>query len=134
MLEPQVYRGVVPSVQQVSDEPVIEVEETTDEYARIVAAPLPPGFGITLGNALRRALLSSLTGAAVSSVRIDGVQHEFSTIPHVKEDTIEFLLNIKELRLHALSDRPGTLVLDISGREGAITAADIQGPEHYEIV
>ena len=128
MLEPQVYRGVVPSVQQVSDEPVIEVEETTDEYARIVAAPLPPGFGITLGNALRRALLSSLTGAAVSSVRIDGVQHEFSTIPHVKEDTIEFLLNVKEMRLRALSDRPGTMILDISGREGTITAANLVGP------
>ena len=79
-------------------------------------------------------LLSSLQGAAVTSVRIDGVQHEFSTIPNVKEDTIEFLLNVKEMRLRALSDRPGTLVLDISGREGAITAADIQVPEHYEIV
>ncbi|MDO8614199.1 MAG: DNA-directed RNA polymerase subunit alpha [Dehalococcoidia bacterium] len=135
MLEPQVYRGAVPAVtQQVSDEPVIEVEDSTEDFARIVAAPLPPGFGTTLGNALRRALLSSLPGAAVTSVRIDGVQHEFSTIPNVKEDTIEFLLNVKELRLHALSDRPGTLVLDISGREGAITAGDIQVPEHYEVV
>ena len=112
------------------------MEETSDtgDYARIVASPLPPGFGITLGNALRRVLLSSLQGAAVTSVRIDGVQHEFSTIPNVKEDTIEFLLNVKELRLRALSDRPGTLILDISGREGPITAADIQVPEHYEIV
>jgi DNA-directed RNA polymerase subunit alpha len=67
-------------------------------------------------------------------VRIDGVQHEFSTMPNVKEDTIEFLLNVKELRLRALSDRPGTLILDVSGREGEITAADLQVPEHYEIV
>ena len=119
---------------QISDETLIDVEETRDEYARIVAAPLPPGFGITLGNALRRVLLSSLQGAAVTSVRIDGVQHEFSTIPNVKEDTIEFLLNVKEMRLRALSERPGTLVLDISGREGPIMAADIQVPEHYEIV
>lgn len=120
--------------QQVSGEPLIEVEESTEDYARIVAAPLPPGFGTTLGNALRRVLLSSLKGAAVTSVRIDGVLHEFSTIPNVKEDTIEFLLNVKEIRLRALADRPGTLVLDISGREGPITAGDIQVPEHYEIV
>jgi DNA-directed RNA polymerase subunit alpha len=79
-------------------------------------------------------LLSSLKGAAVTSVRVDGVQHEFSTIPNVKEDTIEFLLNVKELRLRALSDRPGTLVLDVTGRTGPVTAADIQVPEHYEIV
>ena len=136
MLEPQVYRGTVPAAPQPqpSDEPLIEIEESSDNYARIVATPLPPGFGITLGNALRRVLLSSLQGAAVTSVRIDGVQHEFSTIPNVKEDTIEFLLNVKELRIRALSDRPGTLILDVSGREGAITAQDIQVPEHYEIV
>jgi DNA-directed RNA polymerase subunit alpha len=135
MLEQQLYRGAPPTAApQVSDETSIEVEESTEDYVRIVAAPLPPGFGITLGNALRRVLLSSLNGAAVTSVRIDGVQHEFSTIPNVKEDTIEFLLNVKELRLRALSDRPGTLILDVSGREGVITAADIQLPEHYEIV
>lgn len=142
MLEQQLYRGTGAVVtQQPSDEPQIAVEESTDDYggggggyARVVAAPLPPGFGITLGNALRRVLLSSLQGAAVTSVRIDSVQHEFSTIPNVKEDTIEFLLNVKELRLRALADRPGTLVLDISGRTGPITASDITVPEHYEIV
>ncbi len=146
MLESQLYRGagspaMSPQPQQQSphqvEEPRIEVEDVSDngDFARIVAAPLPPGFGITLGNALRRVLLSSLTGAAVTSVRIDGVLHEFSTIPNVREDTIEFLLNVKELRLRALSpDRPGTLILDISGREGPVTAADLQVPEHYEVV
>src|SRR3990170_3904905 len=136
MLESQVYRGVPasPVVEEPPTEPKIEVEEIGEDCARIVAAPLTSGFGITLGNALRRVLLSSLPGAAVTSVRIDGVQHEFSTMPNVKEDTIEFLLNVKELRLRALSDRPGTLVLDVSGREGLVTAADIQVPEHYEIV
>src|SRR3972149_5708038 len=137
MLEPQVYRGsgpYVPPQTEPSDEVRIDIEESTEDYARVVAAPLPPGFGITLGNALRRVLLSSLPGAAVTSVRIDGVQHEFSTIPNVKEDTIEFLLNVKELRLRALSDRPGTLVLDVSGREGEITAADLQVPVHYEVM
>lgn len=135
MLEPQVYQTAGTSLtEEPSDEATIEVVESNDAYAMIEAAPLRPGFGITLGNALRRVLLSSLPGAAVTSVRIDGVQHEFSTIPNLKEDTIEFLLNVKELRLRPLSERPGTLILDISGREGAITAADIQSPEHYEIV
>src|SRR3990172_309849 len=138
MIESQLlYQGGGPYVtqeSQPSDEPQIEIEEAGEDYARIVATPLPPGFGITLGNALRRVLLSSLQGAAVTSVRIDGVQHEFSTIPNVKEDSIEFLLNVKELRLRALSGRPGTMILDISGRQGSVTAADIQVPEHYEIV
>lgn len=136
MLESQVYPGgTSPSQrQEPSDEPQIEIEESRPDYARIVAGPLLPGFGITLGNALRRVLLSSLPGAAVTSVRIEGVLHEFSTIPGIKEDTIEFLLNVKEIRLRALSDRPGTLILDVTGRQGEITAADIQVPEHYEIV
>jgi len=114
--------------------PQIEIVESDNDYARIVAEPLEPGFGITVGNALRRVLLSSLPGAAVVSVRIDGVQHEFSTIPHMKEDTIEFILNVKELRLRALSDRPGKLFLEVTGREGGITAADIQAPPDYEII
>ena len=137
MLESSLYRGagsfLTPPPPPISDEALIEIEEAREDYARIIASPLPPGFGITLGNALRRVLLNSLQGAAVVSVRIDGVQHEFSTIPNIKEDTIEFLLNVKELRLRALSDRPGTMILDISGREGPIIAADIQVPEHYEI-
>ena len=114
--------------------PQVEIVESDDNYVRVVAEPLEPGFGTTVGNALRRVLLSSLPGAAVTSVQIDGVQHEFSTIPHMKEDTIEFLLNVKGLRLRALSDRPGKLLLEVSGREGGITAADIQGPPDYEIV
>ncbi len=137
MLEATVYQGDGPYTAEQREpvaDPQIEIEESTEDYVRIVAAPLLPGFGITMGNSLRRALLSSLPGAAVTSVRIDNVQHEFSTIPHIKEDSIEFILNVKELRLRALSDRPGTLILDVSGREGPITAADIQVPEHYEIV
>src|SRR5437867_3906023 len=145
MLESQLYRRsgspastpLAPQpLQQPNEEPTIDVEETSDigDYARILATPLPAGFGITRGNAMRRALLSSLQGAAVTSVSIDGVLHEFSTIPSVKEDTIEFLLNVKEMRLRALSDRPGTLILDLTGREGAVTAADINAPEHIEIV
>jgi len=114
--------------------PQVEIVESDDNYVRIVAEPLEPGYGTTVGNSLRRVLLSSLPGAAVTSVRIDGTQHEFSTIPHMKEDTIDFLLNVKELRLRALSDRPGTLLLEVTGREGGVTAADIQVPPDYEIL
>lgn len=113
--------------------PEIRLEASSEDYGRFVAEPLESGYGTTLGNALRRVLLSSLPGAAVTWVRIDGVQHEFSTIPHVKEDTIEFLLNVKELRLRALSDRPGHLFLEVAG-VGEVTAADIKDSADYEIV
>ena len=101
----------------------IEIEDESETYVRLVAEPLNAGFGTTLGNALRRVLLSSLPGAAVTSVRIEEVEHEFSTIPHMKEDTTEFLLNIKELRLRALADRPAKLYLEAQG-EGPVTADD----------
>jgi len=78
--------------------PKIECVESRDNFGRFVARPLERGFGITLGNSLRRVLLSYLPGAAVTGVRIEGIQHEFSTIPHVQEDVPEFLLNVKELR------------------------------------
>jgi DNA-directed RNA polymerase subunit alpha len=113
--------------------PKLTVEEETDRYARLVAEPLEAGYGITLGNALRRVLLSSLEGAAITSVRIDQVEHEFSTIAGLQEDTTEFLLNLKEVRLRALSNRSGTLALDVEG-PAAITARDIQVPADFEIV
>lgn len=114
------------------DTPRIEVKLGTENYGRFAVEPLPSGFGVTLGNAMRRVLLSSLPGAAVTSVQIEGIQHEFSTVPHMVEDTIEFLLNIKEIRLRAFSDRPGKLLLDVIG-EGEITAADIRPTADYEV-
>jgi len=112
--------------------PQLAVEEETERYARLVAEPLEPGYGITLGNALRRVLLSSLEGAAITSVRIDSVEHEFSTIAGMQEDTTDFLLNLKEVRLRALSNRSGTLSLEIQG-PGEVTAGDIQVPADFEI-
>ncbi len=113
--------------------PKLEIEQATDDYARVTAEPLARGFAHTLGNAIRRVLLSAIRGAAVTSVRIDQVQHEFSTIPSMKEDTTEFLLNLRGIRLRALADRPAELVLDVAGRR-RITAADIEAPGDYEIV
>jgi len=111
----------------------ITVEEETETYARIMAEPLQAGFGITLGNALRRILLSSLPGAAVTSVRIEEVEHEFSTVSGVKEDTMELLLNIKELRLRPLSDRAAKMYLEAHG-PGEVRASDIQVAADYEII
>jgi DNA-directed RNA polymerase subunit alpha len=107
--------------------------ESTEKYGRFVAEPLERGFGVTLGNALRRVLLGSLPGVAVTWVRIDGVQHEFSTIPHVKEDTIELLLNIKGLRLRPLASWNGKLNLEAVG-EGRVLAGDIQPSADFEVV
>ena len=115
------------------ESPRITVEEESETFARILAQPLAPGFGITLGNALRRVLLSSLPGAAITSVRIEEVEHEFSTISGVKEDTMELLLNFKELRLRPLSDRPAKLFLEARG-SGEVHASDIQVAADYEIV
>lgn len=110
----------------------VECQESTEKYGRFVAEPLERGFGFTLGNALRRVLLSSLPGAAVTWVRIDGVQHEFSDIPHMKEDTIEFLLNVKALRLRPLISKAGKLTLEVSG-EGQVLAGDIQPSADFEV-
>jgi len=95
--------------------------------------PLDKGVGITLGNGLRRMLLGYLSGAAVTSVKIEGIQHEFSTIPNVKEDTIEFLLNIKAIRIKANTNRPGKMVLEVA-REGEVHASDIKPSDEFDIV
>ncbi len=113
--------------------PQLETEDESEVYGRFVAEPLHPGYGITLGNALRRTLLSSLEGAAIYSVRVEQVQHEFSTIPGMQEDVTEFLLNAKEIRLQAIADRPGSLTLDAQG-PGEVTAGDIVLPADFEIV
>ena len=112
--------------------PKIECVESEDNFGRFIAEPVEKGCGVTLGNALRRVLLGHLQGAAVTRVRIEGIYHEFSTIPDVKEDTTEFLLNIKALRLKSLSNQPGKLILDVKG-EGRVTAADISPSADFEI-
>jgi DNA-directed RNA polymerase subunit alpha len=112
--------------------PKVECIESGDNYGRFLAEPLEKGFGITLGNTLRRVLLSQLQGAAVTRVKIEGIQHEFSTIPYVREDATEFLLNLKALRIRPVAGIPGKLVLDMEG-EGRITAADINPSADFEI-
>jgi len=108
-------------------------EEVISEYrSRFVIEPLEPGFGYTLGNSLRRTLLSSIPGAAVTSLRIDGVLHEFSTIVGVKEDVTELILNIKELVVSSENDEPVVMYLRKQG-PGEVTAADITPPAGVEV-
>jgi len=113
--------------------PKVECLEAQDRYGRFVAEPLEKGFATTLGNALRRVLLNYLPGAAVARVNIEGIQHEFSSIPSVKEDTTEFLLNLKALRLKPLIGQPGTLRLEVSGQR-EVHASDITPSADFEIV
>lgn len=113
--------------------PKISSAESRGNYARFQAEPLERGFGVTLGNALRRVLLGYLPGAAVTRLKIEGIQHEFSPIPYVKEDTMEFLLNVKAIRIKSLTGQPGKLSLDKQG-EGQLCAADINPSTDFEII
>ncbi len=115
------------------ERPKIECVEVGDDFGTFVVEPLERGFGTTLGNSLRRVLLSSLPGVAVSSVKIDGVLHEFSTIEGVREDVTEIILNLKELIVKLHSDGPVTVTIDANG-EGEVTAGDIIADADVEIV
>jgi DNA-directed RNA polymerase subunit alpha len=112
---------------------VADLETLTYNYGKFIAEPLERGFGVTLGNSLRRILLSSLLGTAIISVKIDGIQHEFSTIPGVVEDVTEIILNLKQIRLKANINEPVTLYLDAQG-DCEVTAADIQPNNLVEII
>ncbi|WP_026511468.1 MULTISPECIES: DNA-directed RNA polymerase subunit alpha [unclassified Butyrivibrio] len=118
------------------ERPNIEVAEISEDkkYGRFVVEPLERGYGITLGNSLRRIMLSSLPGAAVSQVKIEGVLHEFSSIPGVKEDVTEIIMNIKNLaiRNNSETNEPKTAYIEFTG-EGVVTAADIQVDQDIEI-
>ncbi|CDN41013.1 hypothetical protein BN871_AB_00110 [Paenibacillus sp. P22] len=117
------------------EKPKIETVELSDDgaYGRFVVEPLERGYGTTLGNSLRRILLSSLPGAAVTSVQIDGVLHEFSTVPGVMEDVTEMILNLKGLSLKIHSDEEKVLEIDAEG-EGNVTAGDIRADSDVEIL
>ena len=118
------------------EKPNITIEKSDDgRYGKFVLEPLERGYGTTLGNALRRIMLSSLPGAAVSQIKIDGVLHEFSSIPGVKEDVTEIVLNIKQLEIinHSESDNVKVAHIDVSGNR-TVTAADIEADSEIEIL
>src|SRR5213592_3913430 len=113
--------------------PQIAEDVISPTRSKFTIEPLEPGFGYTIGNSLRRTLLSSIPGAAISSIRIDGVLHEFSTIPKVTEDVTDIILNLKGLVLRSELDEPATIYLKAKG-PGDVTAADITPPAGVEIL
>ncbi len=113
--------------------PTLEREAEARNYAKFVISPLERGYGVTLGNSLRRVLLSSLEGAAVTSIRISDTLHEFSNVPGVREDVLQIMLQIKQLRINMHEGDVSHMHLDVSG-EGVVTAADIQTTAEIEIV
>ena len=116
----------------IAQRPTLTEETITESRSRFVIEPLEPGFGYTLGNSLRRTLLSSIPGAAVTSIRIEGTLHEFTTVPGVKEDVTEIILNLKGLVVSSDSDEPVTMYLRKQG-PGEVTAADIAPPAGVEV-
>lgn len=117
----------------ITQRPTIEEEIVNDIRSRFIVEPLEPGFGHTLGNTMRRSLLSRVPGAAITSVRIEGVQHEFSTIKGVVEDVVDFILNLKQVVLRIDAEEPQTLYLSARGKR-EVKAGDIQAPAGVEIV
>ncbi len=113
--------------------PKIEIEASSQNYGHFVISPLESGYGITLGNALRRVLLSSLPGAAITSIRLSGIHHEFTAIPHVREDMTRLILNVKQIRLISRSEDPVRIYVEVK-HEGPVTAGDLICPPEVEIV
>ena len=113
--------------------PKVERSEELRDYGKFTISPLERGYGVTLGNALRRVLLSSLEGAAITAVHVSDVMHEFSTIPGVREDVIQVMLNIKQLRFKLHNVDSATIHLEVKG-QGTITGADIECPPEVEII
>lgn len=113
--------------------PKIESTAMSQKYGRFTIAPLERGYGATVGNTLRRILLSSLPGTAVTSIRVSDVPHEFSAIPHVREDMMQLILNLKQLRMRLYDTDNARMRLEVHGA-GTVTAADIQTPPEVEIV
>ena len=114
-------------------DPSISVEVDEPEYGKFIIEPLEPGYGVTLGNPIRRVLYNGLEGSAITSVKIEGVQHEYQTIPNIREQVTEILLNVKAIRLRSEVERPGKLRLEVAG-EGQVSAADIMASADYEVV
>ena len=111
----------------------VDNDSLTDSYGKFVISPLERGYGVTLGNSVRRVLLSSMMGSAVSAVRFDGVLHEFTTIPDVLEDVTDIILNLKEVRFRQYTSEPVTLKITKTG-PGSVTAADIQETDKISVV
>ncbi|MCH7841961.1 MAG: DNA-directed RNA polymerase subunit alpha [Chloroflexi bacterium] len=133
MLDTLILTPGMPEAGAETLKPEIRVIESEDTYGKVAVEPLPRGFGLTIGNPLRRILLSSTNGSAVTWVKIDDIVHEYSALPGVKEEVMEILLNVKRIRIRSQSDRAGKMRLDVTG-EGRVCAGDISTSSDFEIV
>jgi DNA-directed RNA polymerase subunit alpha len=133
MLDTLILTPGTPETGTETIKPEIRVLESEDTYGKVAVEPLPRGFGLTIGNPLRRILLSSTNGSAVTWVKIDDVVHEYAAVPGVKEEVMEILLNVKRIRIRSQSDRAGKMRLDVTG-EGRVCAGDISTSSDFEIV
>ena len=133
MLDTLILTPGTPEAGTETVKPEIRVIESESTYGKVAVEPLPRGFGLTIGNPLRRILLSSTHGSAVTWVKIDDVVHEYSAVPGVKEEVMEILLNVKRIRIRSQSDRAGKMRLDVTG-EGRVCAGDISTSSDFEIV
>ena len=133
MLDTYVLPPVTPDAGPESQKPDIRVIESEDTYGKVAVEPLQRGFGLTIGNPLRRILMSSTRGSAITWVKIDDVVHEYTAIHGVKEEVMEILLNVKRIRIRSQSDRAGKMRLDVTG-EGRVCAGDISTSSDFEIV
>lgn len=133
MLDTLILTPGMPEAGAETLKPEIRVIESEDTYGKVAVEPLPRGFGLTIGNPLRRILLSSTNGSAITWVKIDEIVHEYTAVPGVKEEVMELLLNIKRIRIRSQSDRAGKMRLDVTG-EGRVCAGDISTSSDFEIV
>ena len=133
MLETSIIStGMAPVTAQIIS-PEIKIIHADDTYGKFAIEPLDRGYGITIGNPIRRMLLSSIEGTAITWVKIDGVLHEYSSMPHIREEVMEFLINVKGIRIRSVTGRPGKMRLEISG-EGRVCAGDIATSSDFEVV
>ena len=128
-----VSEATIEEEEEVVPSPQITVVESDEHYGKFVAEPIRQGYGRTLGNPLRRVLFSSLPGTAITWVKVEGILHEYTTIPHVKEEVSEFLLNVKGIRLRSEVERPGKLRLEVAG-QGEVCAGDIMASSDFQVV
>ena len=133
MLDTLILTPGTPEVGAETLKPEIRVIESEETYGKVSVEPLPRGFGLTIGNPLRRILLSSTNGSAITWVKIDEIVHEYSAVPGVKEEVMELLLNVKRIRIRSQSERAGKMRLDVTG-EGRVCAGDISTSSDFEIV
>lgn len=135
MLNFQTLASQEPEIEEEDTDPTptIEIVQSDNQYGKFLIGPLPKGYGMTLGNPMRRVLYGSLTGTAVTWVKIEDVLHEFGTIPHVKEEVGELLMNVKGIRLRSNVERPGKLRLEVAG-QGKTSAGDIMASTDFEVV